>query len=316
MYDRNEGIRERRVACFGIRADGFRHHHIKPIMASTFMESDERPHETRHRVAVAIPCFNEAPALPQVIGDWRAALPDAEILVFDNNSTDGSGDVARGLGVRVVPVSRQGKGFVVRAMFAELADRDAVVMADGDGTNPANAVGELLELVLSGQADLSVGARVPVAELGAMSPVRRLGNVLIRTAFTVLMGISGGDLLSGYRVFGPKFMRCTKLKSKGFEIETEITCQSLGRGFRVVERPVPYLPRVAGTASKLRAVQDGVRIMKMMTRQSLQLKPWRICGCLIGLLVVSAWFSGSGLLWIAAGVATGGVMLLTRKQSV
>jgi glycosyltransferase involved in cell wall biosynthesis len=262
---------------------------------------------------VALPCFNEAPALPQVIGDWRAALPDAEILVFDNNSTDGSGDVARGLGARVVPVSRQGKGFVVRAMFAELADRDAVVMADGDGTYPADVVGDLLGPVLAGEADLSVGARVPVAELGAMSPVRSLGNLLIRSAFAVLMGISGGDLLSGYRVFGSKFLRNAKLKSKGFEIETEITCQSLAGGYRVVERPVRYLPRAAGTASKLRAVQDGLRIMKMMTRQSLQLKPWRICGCLIGLVVLMAWLSGSGLLWIVAGVATGGVMAMTLK---
>lgn len=286
---------------------------LKPFMASTFMESEERLQPSRSRVAVAIPCYNEAPALTQVIHDWRTALPEAEILVFDNNSTDGSGDVARGQGVRVVPVSLQGKGFVVRAMFAELADRDAVVMADGDGTYPADAVAQLLEPVLTGEADLSVGARVPVAELGAMSPVRSLGNVLIRTAFAVLMGISGGDLLSGYRVFGPKFMRLTKLKSKGFEIETEITCQSLAGGYRVIERPVRYLPRVAGTASKLRAVQDGLRIMKMMTRQSIQLKPWRIGGCLILLIVLTAWLTGSGLLFIMAGVAVGLVMVLTMK---
>lgn len=270
--------------------------------------------ESRFRVAVAIPCYNEAPALPHVISEWRAALPDAELLIFDNNSTDGSAEVARSQGVRVIPVSRQGKGFVVRAMIAELADRDAVVMADGDGTYPADAVGGLLQPVLEGKADLTVGARVPVAELGAMSPVRRLGNFLIRTAFKVLMGISGGDLLSGYRVFGPKFLRNAKLRSKGFEIETEIACLALAGGYRVEERQVRYLPRVAGTASKLRAVSDGLRIMKMMTRQSLRLKPWRIGGCVVVLVVFLAWSTGSGLLWITSGVLVGGLLVLMKRS--
>ncbi|MCY2935154.1 MAG: glycosyltransferase [Planctomycetota bacterium] len=267
----------------------------------------------RQWVAVAIPCFNEAPALPQVINEWRNALPEAEILVFDNNSTDGSGQIAQSLGVRVVSVTRQGKGFVVRAMFAELIDRDAVVMADGDGTYPANAVHKLLEPVLSGQADMTVGARVPVAEMGAMSPIRGVGNILIRTAFAVVMGISGGDLLSGYRVFGPKFLKEVKLKSKGFEIETEIVCQALAGGYRVVESPVSYLPRVAGTESKLRAVRDGLRILKMMTIQSLRLKPWRIPSALVVLIVALAIVTGSGLLWILAGTAIGVLTVVNRK---
>ena len=266
------------------------------------------------KVAVALPCFNEAPALPQVINEWRKALPEAEILVFDNNSTDGSGAIAEGLGVRVVPVTRQGKGFVVRTMFTELSDYDAVIMADGDGTYPASAVYPLLEPVLNGQADMSVGARVPVAEMGAMSPVRGFGNHLIRAAFVVVMGISGGDMLSGYRVFGPKFLKGVRLKSKGFEIETEIVCQALAGGYKVLEKPVAYLPRVAGTESKLRAVRDGLRIFKMMFVQSLQLKPWRIPGVVIGLVVALALLTGSGLLWIAAGTAIGALMVLNRKQ--
>ena len=240
-------------------------------------------------------------------------MPEAEILVFDNNSTDGSGQIAQSLGVRVVSVTRQGKGFVVRAMFAELIDRDAVVMADGDGTYPANAVHKLLEPVLSGQADMTVGARVPVAEMGAMSPIRGVGNILIRTAFAVVMGISGGDLLSGYRVFGPKFLKEVKLKSKGFEIETEIVCQALAGGYRVVESPVSYLPRVAGTESKLRAVRDGLRILKMMTIQSLRLKPWRIPSALVVLIVALAIVTGSGLLWILAGTAIGVLTVVNRK---
>jgi len=277
------------------------------------MESSS-DHQKRWRVAVAIPCYNEAPALPQVFDDWRNALPEADLILFDNNSTDGSAQVARDHGVRVVPVSRQGKGYVVRAMFAELGDRDAVVMADGDGTYPASEAPGLLEPVLAGQADMAVGARVPDVSLGAMSPVRSLGNVLLRLAFFLLMGFSGGDLLSGYRVFGPRFLRSVRLKSNGFEIETELACRSLAGGFRVIEKPVPYLPRAAGTASKLNAVRDGLRILKMMTRQSLRLKPWRLGGALVAMLILLAWVSGSGLLWLTAGTLLGAILALTRPQ--
>ena len=157
------------------------------------------------RIAVAIPCYNEAAAVATVIAQWRAALPDAEIVIFDNNSTDGTGAIARALGVRVVEVPAQGKGHAVRAIFAALADREAVVMVDGDGTYPAEEVGPLLAPILDGTADMTVGARRPVAEAGAMSPVRGLGNVLIRSAFRLLIGPGPGDLLSGYRVFGRRF---------------------------------------------------------------------------------------------------------------
>jgi glycosyltransferase involved in cell wall biosynthesis len=271
-------------------------------------------HKKRPRVAVAIPCYNEGPALRQLFADWRAALPEADLILFDNNSTDDSARIALDLGVRVVPVSRQGKGFVVRALFAELADRDAVVMADGDGTYPASEVRTLLDPILAGQADMTVGARVPDASLGAMSPVRSLGNVLIRFAFLVLMGISGGDLLSGYRVFGPRFLRSVRLKSHGFEIETELACIALAGGFKVIEKQVPYLPRAAGTASKLNAVRDGLRILKMMARQSLRLKPWRIGGLMFVLLVGLAWFFGSGILWITAGTLLGVMLAMPRPQ--
>ena len=168
-----------------------------------------------HRVAVAIPCFNEAAAIAAVVAQWRAALPDAEIVVFDNNSTDGTGALARSLGVRVVEVPMQGKGHAVRAIFENLRDRDAVVLVDGDGTYPAEHVGPLLKPVLAGEADMAVGARRPVAELGAMTPVRGLGNLLIGAVFRVLIGPGTGDLLSGYRVFGPRFLKAFTPRSAG-----------------------------------------------------------------------------------------------------
>jgi glycosyltransferase involved in cell wall biosynthesis len=231
-------------------------------------------------IAVAIPCYNEAAAIETVIAHWRQALPDAEIVVFDNNSTDGTGDLARRTGTRVVPVPQQGKGHAVRAIFSELADRDAVILVDGDGTYPASEAEKLLAPILAGSADMTVGARQPLAGAGAMSPVRGLGNFLIRSAFFLLIGRVPGDLLSGYRVFSRRFRQAVRLRSAGFEIETELAAEAVARGMRIIEMPVPYYPRIAGTASKLRAFRDGSRILKTIVVQSLRLTPWRI-GCLL-----------------------------------
>ncbi len=227
------------------------------------------------RVTVAIPCYNEAAAIATVIAQWRSALPEAEVVVFDNNSTDGTGAIARGLGVRVVEVPEQGKGHAVRAIFAALADRDAVILVDGDGTYPAEAVRPLLAPILDGSADMTIGARRPVAEAGAMSPVRGLGNVLIRAAFRIFIGRGPGDLLSGYRIFNRRFRESVSLRSEGFEIETELATEAVALKMRTIEVPVPYYPRIAGTSSKLRAFGDGRRILATILAQSLRLRPWR-----------------------------------------
>ena len=248
------------------------------------------------RIAVAIPCYNEAAAVATVIAQWRAALPVAEIVIFDNNSTDGTGAIARALGVRVVEVEAQGKGHAVRAIFATLTDRDAVVMVDGDGTYPAEDVGSLLAPILDGTADMTVGARRPVAEAGAMTPLRGLGNILIRSAFRLLIGPGPGDLLSGYRVFGRTFREAVVLRSSGFEIETELASEAVARGLRVVEFPVPYRPRIAGTVSKLNAFRDGGRILLTIAVQGVRLRPWRILAIVASILaigVLTAWAIGS-----------------------
>jgi glycosyltransferase involved in cell wall biosynthesis len=221
-------------------------------------------------IAVAIPCYNEAAALPVVIAAWREALPQAEIVVFDNNSTDSSAEIARGLGARVVPVREQGKGNVVRTIFATFARHDFVVLVDGDGTYPADRVHSLLAPILADEADMAVGGRKPVDQPGAMTPVRGLGNLLIRAGFNLLIGQGLGDLLSGYRVFNRRFRQAVTLRSSGFEIETELSSQALVRGLRVVEVAVPYYPRIAGTQSKLRAFRDGLRILRTIFSQSLR----------------------------------------------
>ncbi|MGC8639629.1 MAG: glycosyltransferase [Isosphaeraceae bacterium] len=278
--------------------------------------SDELP-----SIAVAIPCFNEQAAIKTVIDQFRLALPGAEIVVFDNNSTDGTADAAREAGARVEKVPEQGKGHVVRAAFAMLKDRGALLLVDGDGTYPAEAAPLLVAPVLSGTADMVVGARQPEPGAGAMSPVRGLGNVLIRSAFRLLIGRGTGDLLSGYRAFSPKFLETVPLRSEGFEIETELAIEAVTRKLATLEVSVPYRSRIAGTVSKLRAFRDGRRILKTILWHGLRHDPARVilayCGIVTIVLLVPAQllsrFSTLGfvfeLLWLVS--LFGGFMALT-----
>jgi glycosyltransferase involved in cell wall biosynthesis len=256
----------------------------------------QRPHDQRPALAVAIPCYNEAPALGELLTRWRAALPGAELVVFDNNSTDGTADVARAAGARVVPVPRQGKGHAVQAIFAELSDRSAVILTDGDGTYPPEDAPRLLAPIDAGAADMVVAARRPVAGAGAMAPVRGIGNRLIRAAFRLLIGRGPGDLLSGYRAFGPRVLREVTPRSSGFEIETELTGEAIARGYRVAVVEVPYHPRAAGTVSKLRAGRDGLRILATIVRLAARLRPWRV----VALAILGLAVAGALAAWLAA----------------
>jgi glycosyltransferase involved in cell wall biosynthesis len=227
------------------------------------------------RIAVAIPCFNEEAAIAAVIAQFKAALPTAKLFVFDNNSTDGTGAIARSLADSVIPVPDQGKGYAVQAAFGALSDFDVVLLTDGDGTYPAESAGAMVAPVIAGEADMVVGARQPVAGGGAMTFTRGFGNLLIQTAFRVLIGSGNSDLLSGYRAFSRRFVENVRLSSAGFEIETELASEAVAGRLRVVEVSVPYYPRIAGTQSKLRAFRDGLRILRTMLKQSLRLRPYR-----------------------------------------
>jgi glycosyltransferase involved in cell wall biosynthesis len=228
--------------------------------------SGEEASDAGPRVAVAIPCYNEAAAIVRVVEEWRAALPASEIVVFDNNSSDGSGELARSAGASVIEVREQGKGCVVQAIFRTLGDRAAVVLIDGDGTYPASEVQRLLQPVLGGVADVCVGARRPVETSGAMSPVRWLGNLMIRLAFRWFVGRGSADPLSGYRVFGPRFLRVVRPRATGFEIEVELETLTLRQDLRSTSIPVPYYPRIAGSYSKLSPLRDGRRILNTIIK--------------------------------------------------
>ncbi|WP_240911175.1 glycosyltransferase [Paludisphaera soli] len=239
-------------------------------------------------IAVAIPCYNEAAAVGRVVDDFREHLPGAEVVVFDNASDDDTAAIAAAHGARVVPVPDRGKGFAVRAAFAALRGYDVVVMADGDGTYPADHVRELIAPVLDGRAAMTVGARRPVPGAQAMAPVRALGNFLIRGAFRVLIGPGTGDLLSGYRAFSRWFVESADLRSEGFEIETELAVAATAGRFPTLEIDVPYHPRIAGTESKLRAFRDGRRILRTIVREGVRLRPLRAAALLATLAAAIA----------------------------
>ena len=269
-------------------------------IAPTHPSSPFATPDDARRVVVALPCYNEAAAIPTVVEAWRAALPDVELVVFDNNSTDGTGTLARSLGVTVFDVPEQGKGHVVRAIFRQFPEKDAIVLADGDGTYPPDHALPLIALVLEGQADMAVGARRPVEGVGAMSPIRSLGNRIIPAVFLILIGPGNTDLLSGYRVFGRRYREMVRLRSSGFEIETELAVEAVARGLKVVEIPVPYYPRITGTHSKLNAFRDGRRILWTIVVKGAKLRPWRLLFSMSLPMGLFAWGVGSQVLLLAS----------------
>jgi glycosyltransferase involved in cell wall biosynthesis len=215
------------------------------------------------RVTVAIPCYNEAPTVAKVVADFRAQLPEAEILVVDNNSTDGSAEAARAAGARVVREKRQGKGHVMQTIL-ETVSTDACVIVDGDDTYFAEDVHELLAPVLNDRADMVAGDRLERAGSEALTQLHRFGNRAILWIINLVFRTSFKDVLSGYRVIGRRLMASVPLITGGFETETELTLQALEKGMVIREVPIRYRARPAGSYSKLSPFADGYRILLTM----------------------------------------------------
>ncbi len=215
---------------------------------------------TTPRVAVLLPCYNEAAAIAQTVADFRAALPDATIYVYDNNSTDKTVEVAAAAGAIVRTERMQGKGNVVRRMFADV-EADIYVMADGDATYEAAAAPGLIDLLVSDQLDMVVGARKSEVE-AAYRRGHKLGNAMLTGMLAWLFGRSFTDILSGYRVFSRRFVKSFPVLSEGFEIETEISVHALELRMPVAERVTAYAARPEGSESKLSTYRDGWRILR------------------------------------------------------
>ncbi len=216
------------------------------------------------RVAVILPCYNEEAAIASTIAAFRTALPHADIYVYDNNSSDRTMAVAAAAGAMVRRERMQGKGNVVRRMFADV-EADIYVMADGDATYDAAAAPEMVRMLLHEQLDMVVGARASEVD-AAYRRGHRLGNMLLTGLLAQLFGRSFSDILSGYRVFSRRFVKSFPVLSAGFEIETEISVHALELRMPVAELVTAYAARPEGSISKLSTYSDGWRILRTIVR--------------------------------------------------
>ena len=235
-------------------------------------------------IAVLIPCYQEEKTIGKVVADFRRALPQAEIFVYDNNCTDATAEIARQAGAVVRREKRQGKGFVVASMF-EQVDADILVMVDGDDTYEAEAVGALLEPILKGDADMTVAARLHTYAEKSFRPFHLLGNKLICGIINRAFGSRISDIFSGYRAFTREAAAQIPITAVGFDVETELTLQALYRGLVITEIAAPYRARPEGSFSKLRTFSDGFLVMLKLFLILRSYKPLTFFGlCSMGFL--------------------------------
>ena len=225
------------------------------------------------RIAVLVPCFNEEAAVATVVRDFHKSLPSAAIYVYDNNSTDRTAVLAREAGAIVRSERRQGKGHVVRRMFADV-DADIYVMVDGDATYDAPSAPRMIEALVNERLDMVVGLRVDQVE-AAYRRGHRAGNWMLTRFLSSVFGQAFKDILSGYRVFSRRFVKSFPVLSDGFEIETELTVHSLELALPVAEVETPYYARPHGSFSKLNTWRDGFRILGTILRLYRTEKPLR-----------------------------------------
>ena len=238
------------------------------------------------RVAVLVPCYNEAESIATVIADFRQALPTARIYVYDNNSTDGTCEVARRAGCIVRQENRQGKGHVVRRMFSDI-EADIYVLVDGDATYHAPSATTMIDKLLQENLDMVVGCRVEQAAEAYRSG-HRFGNAMLTGFVGHLFGREFRDILSGYRVFSRRFVKSFPALAEGFETETEITVHALELKVPIGELDTPYGARGAGSFSKLNTYRDGWRILRMILSLYRREQPIRFFGLGALAMVIAA----------------------------
>ena len=225
------------------------------------------------KIAVLIPCYNEAATIEKVVRDFRAALPEAVIYVYDNNSTDHTDEIARAAGAVVRYERRQGKGNVMRTMFRDI-EAQCYLMADGDDTYPAQYAPQMVRAVLEDGADMVIGDRLSSTYFTENKrPFHNVGNVLVRKLVNYFFKGNIQDIMTGYRAFSRLFVKTYPVLSKGFEIETEMSIHALDKNFRLVNIPVDYRDRPAGSESKLNTYSDGAKVLATIFRLVKDYKP-------------------------------------------
>lgn len=247
--------------------------------------------EINKKIAVLIPCYNESKTIEKVIKDYKKALPEADIYVYDNNSKDHTDEIARKAGAIVKYEYKQGKGNVIRSMFRDI-DADCYLMIDGDDTYPAEHAREMCDYILNGQADMVIGDRLSSTYFEENKrPFHNFGNVLVRGLINKLFKSNVRDIMTGYRAFSYSFVKTFPILSKGFEIETEMTIHSLDKNLLLKEIPVQYRDRPEGSVSKLNTVSDGIKVIKTIGRLFKEYKP-QVFFSIFGLLffIISVFF--------------------------
>ena len=256
-------------------------------------------------VAVLIPCYNEAVTIGKVVDDFHRVLPDATVYVYDNNSSDGTGEIAREHGAVVRAERRQGKGNVVRQMMRDI-DADYYLMVDGDDTYPAEAAPELLAPLVADEADMVVGDRLSNGTYGEENDraFHGFGNDLVRVLIKWIYGFEFSDVMTGYRAYNAVFAKTMPVLSPGFEIETELSIHAVDKRWRIAEVPIDYRDRPEGSESKLDTFSDGCKVLLMILSlfkdyRPLALFSWvSLLFCVLGLVAgvpVIAEFLATGL---------------------
>ena len=230
------------------------------------------------KIAVLIPCYNESKTIAKVVQDFRTALPEADVYVYDNNSTDGTDEVARQAGAIVRYEHRQGKGNVIRTMFREI-QADCYLMLDGDDTYPAEHAQEMVAGVIDKHADMVVGDRLSATYFTENKrPFHNMGNTLVKRLVNTLFKGEILDIMTGYRAFSYQFVKSFPVLSKGFEIETEMTIHALDKNLFVLSVPVDYRDRPEGSQSKLNTYSDGLRVLRTIARLYKEYRPLAFFG--------------------------------------
>ena len=230
------------------------------------------------KIAVLIPCYNESKTIEKVVRDYRAVLPEADIYVYDNNSSDGTDEIARNAGAIVRYEKRQGKGNVIRTMFRDI-DADCYLMIDGDDTYPAENARQMCDLVLKENADMVIGDRLSSTYFQENKrPFHNFGNTLVRASVNSLFDGNITDIMTGYRAFSPLFVKSFPVLSKGFEIETEMSIFALDKNMQLATVPVQYRDRPDGSVSKLNTYSDGFKVLLTIVKLFRDYKPSRFYG--------------------------------------
>ncbi|MCI9541557.1 MAG: glycosyltransferase [Lachnospiraceae bacterium] len=239
-------------------------------------------------IAVLIPCYNESKTVEKVIKDFKKALPNAVIYVYNNNSTDNTAELAKKAGAIVRHEYRQGKGNVIRSMFREI-DAKCYIMVDGDDTYPAEYAGQMAEEILNGKADMVIGDRLSSTYYQVNKrPMHNMGNRMVCAVINFLFRSHIRDIMTGYRAFSWEFVKSFPVLSKGFEIETEMSIHTLDKNFRLTEIPVEYRDRPEGSMSKLNTIRDGMRVLKTIVALFKDYKPLIFFGILSFLFITAS----------------------------